>query len=138
MAHLEEERIAQYAAGFLAGEERRTAEAHLASCERCRSEASAYQHMVAALTEPPVSRQTVERIQEMLRQRARLRQFIQQLISYPAWREEVQRNPQMALERHRIRPTPQLVAALKELSSMEEKVDGSQLDARISKLLPPM
>ena len=138
MAHLEEELITQYAAGLLAIGARRTAEEHLASCETCREAAATYQHMVAALTELPVSRQAVERIQEMLRQRARLRQFIQQLISDPAWRSEVQRNPQIALERHRIRPTPQLIAALKELSSMEEKVDGSQLDARISKLLPPM
>ncbi|MGH8248612.1 MAG: hypothetical protein ACREUU_19560 [Gammaproteobacteria bacterium] len=138
MAHLEEELIAQYAAGFLASDARRTADIHLASCETCRSAAAAYQRMVAALTSPLVSRQAMERIQEMLRQRVRLKQFIQQLISDPTWRVEVQRDPQTALERHRIRPTPQLVAALKELSSIREEGGSSQLDERISKLLPPM
>lgn len=138
MTHLDEERIAQYAAGLLAGDSHRDAEAHLASCETCRSAAAAYQQMVAVLTSPPVSRQAVGRIQEMLRQRVRVKQFIQRLISDASWRGEVQRDPQIALERYRIRPTPQLVAALKELSSIQEEFDGSQLDERISKLLPPM
>lgn len=138
MAHLEEEVIAQYAAELLSSDARRTADAHLASCETCRSAAAAYRQMVAALTLPGASHQTVERIQDMIRQRVRLKQFIQRLISDPTWRAEVQQDPQIALERHRIRPTPQLVAALRELSSVEEKVDGSQLDERISKLLPPM
>lgn len=138
MAHLEEEVIVLYVAELLASSARRTADAHLVSCETCRSTAAAYRQIVTALTAPAASPQKVERVQETLRQRVRLRQFVQQLISDPAWRAEVQHDPQIALERHRIRPTAQLIAALKELSSIEEEVDGSQLDERISKLLPPM
>jgi len=138
MTHLDEEIIAQHAAGLLAGDARQMADDHLATCETCRDTFAAYQRMSAALSVPAAPRPTVERIKEMIRQRVRLRQFIHRLVSDPAWRAEVQRDPEVALERHRIRPTPQLVAALKELSPMQEQVDGSQLDERISKLLPPM
>ena len=138
MVHLEEETIAQHAAGLLAGEERRAAEAHLASCPVCRSTSDAYGSLVGSLNAPPVPAEVLARVQEQLRQRVRVRAFVQRLVEDPAWRVEVQRDPHAALERHRIRPTPQLVAALKQISSLQEGVDGSQLDERISKLLPPI
>lgn len=138
MTHLDEEIIAQHAAGLLAGDARQLAHDHLATCESCRDTFVAYQRISAALSLPGASRQTIERVKEMTRQRVRLTQFIHRLVSDPGWRAEVQRDPEVALERHRIRPTPQLVAALKELSPVQEQVDGSQLDERISKLLPPI
>lgn len=138
MAHLDEEIIAQHAAGLLAGDAQQLAHDHLATCELCRDTLVVYQGISAALSLPRASPQTIERIKGMMLQRARLRQFIDRFVSDPAWRAEVQRDPEVALERHRIRPTPQLVAALKELSPVQEQVDGSQLDERISKLLPPM
>lgn len=138
MTHLDEEIIAQHAAGLLAGDGRRLAHDHLAACETCRDTFFFYQRMSAALSLPGAPPQTVERIKEMMRQRVRLSQFIHRLVNDSAWRAEVQADPKVALERHRIRPTPQLVAALKELSPIYDEVDGSQLDERISKLLPPM
>lgn len=138
MLHLEDETIAQYVAGFLTGEDRRAAEAHLASCPVCRSTSDAYASLVASLSAPFVPAEVLARAQEQVRQRVRVKAFVQRLIEDPAWRVEVQRDPRTALERHRIRPTPQLVAALKQISSLQEGVDGSQLDERISKLLPPI
>ncbi len=138
MPHLEEETIAQHAAGLLAADARRAADEHVPSCPFCRSRLAAYEKMVAALTSPPVPAGLVARVQEQIHQRLRVKQFVQRLIEDPAWRVEVQRDPHLALERHRIHPTPQLVAALRQISSLQEEVDGSQLDERISKLLPPM
>ncbi len=138
MLHLEEEVTAQYVAGLLLGDARNAADAHLASCEVCRSRVAAYERIVAAVASPLVPQEAVARLQELIRQRVRLTQFVQRLVSDPAWRVEVQRDPHVALERHQIRPTPQLVAALKDLTSLDERADGSQLDARISKLLPPI
>lgn len=138
MLHLEEETIAQHAAGLLTGQNRDAAEAHLASCPVCRSASDAYASLVESLSAPPVPAEVLAHIQEQLRQRVRVKAFVQRLIEDPVWRIEVQRDPHTALERHRISPTPQLVAALKQISSLQEGVDGSQLDERISKLLPPI
>lgn len=138
MSHLEEETIAQHAAGLLPIEERSTAEAHLASCPVCRSTSETYRSLLASLGTASIPADVLARVEEQARQRVRVRAFIQRLIEDPASRVEVQRSPHAALERHRIRPTPQLLAALKEISSLQEGVDGSQLDERISKLLPPL
>lgn len=138
MAHLPEDLIAAHAAGLLLPDARTDAEAHLAACETCRSTLAAYQPMVAALASPRVRPEIVARLKEQVHQRMRLKRFIHRLVTDLPWRIEVQRDPRAALERHRIRPTPQLVAALREVSSLDEGVDGSQLDERISKLLPPM
>lgn len=138
MHHLDEETIAQHAAGLLTGQDHGAAEAHLASCPVCRATSDAYVSLVASLVAASVPSGVLERVQDQVRQRARVKTFIQRLIEDSAWRVEVQRDPRAALERHRIRPTPQLVAALKQISSLREDVDGRQLDERISKLLPPI
>ena len=137
MFHLDEHTMAEHAAGLLTGPDRDAAEAHLTSCPVCRSTADVYLSVVASLSALPVPAGVLARVQEQVRQRVRVKMFVQRLIEDPAWRAEVQRNPHSALERSRIRPTPQLLAALKEISTLQESVDGSQLDERISKLLPP-
>jgi hypothetical protein len=138
MVHLEDQTIAQHAAGLLTGGDLGAADAHLATCPVCRSTSERYRLLIASLSAPTVPADVLGRVQDQVRQRVRVKTFIQQLIEDPAWRVEVQRDPRAALERHRIRPTPQLLAALKEISTLQEGVDGSQLDERISKLLPPI
>jgi hypothetical protein len=138
MQHLDEETIAQHVAGLPAGSDEAAADAHLASCPVCRSTADGYRTLIASLSVFAVSSDVVVRVQEQIHQRLRIRTFLQHLIEDPGWREEVQRDPRAALERHHIQPTPQLLAALREVSSLQEGVDASQLDERISKLLPPI
>jgi hypothetical protein len=138
MLHLDEDTIAQHVAGLPVGYDQAAAEAHLGSCPVCRSTADGYRVLIGALSVLAVPSAVVVRTQEQIRQRLRIRTFLQRLIEDPAWRTEVQRDPRAALERHRIQPTPQLLAALKEVSSLQEGVDASQLDERISKLLPPI
>ncbi len=133
MNHLDETLIARYAAGLLEGEIRGDAETHLATCEHCRSILDGYAALVADLSVPPAPPAAVAKMADALRQRARLRQFVLRLAADPSWRAQVQQDPQAALARHRIHPTPQLVAALRELSPAEE-MGGDQLDERISKL----
>ncbi len=131
--HLDEELLAQYAAGLPAGDSYREADPHLAVCAICRSILDEYRHLAENLSGPTAPHSTAERIADALRQRIRLRQFVLRLAGDPRWRAEVRHDPQGALERHRIHPTPQLVAALRELSPVEE-MGGDQLDERISKL----
>ncbi len=137
MGHLDEETIAIYAAG-LSGEDDPAAVAHLGACAVCGAAADDYRTLAAALRALAVPTDVVGRLQEQIRQRLRIRTFLRRLIEDPSWRAEVGRDPRAALERHRIQPTPQLLAALREVSSLQESVDVSQLDERISKLLPPI
>jgi len=138
MFHLDEETIAQHAAGLPAGPDQDAAAVHLGTCPVCRATAQGYRSLITALSTFAVSSELVIRTQEQIRQRLRVRMFLQRLIEDPAWRTEVQRDPRAALEQHRIQPTPQLLAALHDVSSLQEGVDASQLDERISKLLPPI
>ncbi|MGH2349871.1 MAG: hypothetical protein ACRDFT_10470 [bacterium] len=132
-SHLDETLIARYAAGLLAGDAHRDAAAHLAACDACASVLDGYSRLVADLVTPRAPDTVARRITETLRQRIRLRQFVLRLAGDPAWRAQVRQDPQSALERHRIHPTPQLVAALRELAP-DEAMGGDQLDERISKL----
>jgi hypothetical protein len=138
MFHLDEETIAQHVAGLPAGTDQAAADAHLGSCPVCRSTADGFRTLIASLSELAAPTDLVVRVQEQIYQRLRIRTFLQRLIEDPGWRKEVQRDPRAALEHHRIQPTPQLLAALTEVSSLQEGVDASQLDERISKLLPPI
>jgi hypothetical protein len=138
LVHLDEETIAQHAAGLLTGRDLGAADAHLATCPVCRATSEDYRSLIGLLSAPSVPADVVGRVGDQVRQRVRIKTFIQQLVEDPSWRIEVGRDPRAALERHRIRPTPQLLAALKEISTLQEGVDGSQLDERISKLLPPI
>lgn len=138
MLHLDDETIAQHVAGLPAGHDQAAAGAHLDSCPVCRATADGYRTLIDSLSALAVPSDVVVRTQEQIRQRLRIRTFLQRLIEDPGWRTEVQRDPRAALERHRIQPTPQLLAALTEVSSLQEGVDASQLDERISKLLPPI
>jgi anti-sigma factor RsiW len=132
-SHLDETLLARYAVGLLAGDPSRDADAHLAACDTCRAILDGYTRLVADLSVPPAPPAAAERTADAVRQRVRLRQFVLQLAGDPGWRAQVRQDPQGALERHRIHPTPQLVAALLELSPADE-IAGDQLDERISKL----
>ncbi|HEV8339944.1 MAG TPA: hypothetical protein VGR25_09870 [bacterium] len=132
--HPLEEEIAAYAGGLSPRQESTAIEEHLRGCDLCRPIAAAYKGIVDALAESAAPATVLEVARDRLTQRVRLRQFVDRLISDPAWHGEVVRNPQAALERFRIPPTPELVAALKSLEGPIEAY-GKELDERISKLM---
>ncbi len=132
--HPLEEEIAAYAGGLAPRQESTAIEEHLRGCDHCRGIAAAYESIVDALAQPAAAAGIVEAARDRLAQRVRLRRFVDRLISDPAWHGEVVRDPQAALERFRIQPTPELVAALKNLEGPIEAY-GKELDERISKLV---
>lgn len=135
MSHPGEEKIAGYIAGVVSNEDSALIGTHLAACDQCRDLAAAYREIVTGLRQPRLSPAALEGAWETLSQRLRLRQFVDRLLADPAWQEEVQRDPRAALEHYQIRPTPQLVAALKELEDRPGEMYGKDLDERISKFI---
>ncbi len=132
--HPPEEEIAALAGGLLPRQDATAIEEHLRGCDRCREVAAAYQGIVAVFQEPPVPATLLEAARDRLAQRVRLRRFVDRFLSDPVWHGEVVRDPQAALERFRIQPTPELMAALRNLEGPTEAY-GKELDERISKLL---
>lgn len=132
--HPSEEQIAAYVSGTVSGDAAHTIEGHLAGCDPCQTVAGGYRQIVAGLQYLEVPAPVLEAARTALKQRLRLRRFVERLLSDAPWRAQVHRDPHGALEQYQIRPTPQLMAALKELES-DREVSGTQLDERVSKLL---
>ncbi len=133
--HVDEEMIGAYVVGGTSGDTATFITQHLTGCERCRRAADTYRLIVAGLRQQPAPARVLEAAHEILGQRLRVRRFVDRLLSDASWQTEVRRDPRSALEQYRIKPTPQLVAALKELDTASETAYGNQLDERISKLL---
>jgi anti-sigma factor RsiW len=132
--HVPEEEIALTLVGGMPPAEVSLIEAHLAACDRCAGVAASYRRILGALRVPQPSEETRRRVHERLRQRVRLRRFLDRLLTDPAWQVEVRRDPRSALERYQIEPTPQLVAALQEIGAAPGGDDGSHIDERVNKL----
>jgi anti-sigma factor RsiW len=132
--HPLEEEIAAYAGGLSLRQDSSAIEEHLRGCDHCRDIAAAYEGIVDTLAQPAAPATLLEAARDRLAQRVRLRRFVDRFLSDPTWHSEVVRDPQAALERFRIQPTPELVAALKTLEGPIE-VYGKELDERISKLV---
>ena len=128
--HPPEEAIAAHVAGLAAPPD---LGAHLEQCERCAALAQAYEGLVAGLRALAVPVGALEAARGRLTQVVRLRAFVDRLLTEPAWQAEVRQNPEAALRRHGIDPTPELVAALRDPDGLARQ--GPGLDERISKLL---
>lgn len=128
--HPPEEEIAAHVAGL---EGPPGPGSHLERCERCGALAQAYEGLVAALRAYTVPARTLEAARGRLTQAVRLRAFVDRLLTEPAWQAEVRQDPEAALRRHGIDPTPELVAALRDPDGLARQ--GPGLDERISKLL---
>ena len=132
--HVPEEDIALALVDGAPPAERDLIDAHLATCELCSGVAATYRKMLEALSLPRPSAEAMQRVRDRLRQRVRLRRFLDRLLTDAAWQAEVRRDLRGALERYQIHPTPQLMAALQEIGDLPGEHDGSQIDERISKL----
>jgi len=131
--HIPEEDIALTLIGGMPPAEARLTEAHLATCARCAAVATSYRSILGALGAPQLSEEARRRLHDRLRQRVRLRRFLDRLLTDPAWQVEVRRDTRGALEQYQIEPTPQLVAALQEISRVPAEGEG-QIDERVNKL----
>jgi len=132
--HVPEEDIALALLGGASPTETDHIDAHLATCEICAQVAATYRSMLEALRQPRPSAETLHSVRDRLRQRVRLRRFLDRLLTDPAWQAEVRRDPRSALERYQIQPTPQLVAALQEIGDLPDEQGRSRIDERVNKL----
>ncbi len=132
--HVPEEDIALALLGDTPPAETGRVKAHLATCEVCAKVAATYRSMLEALRQPRPSAETLHSVRDRLRQRVRLRRFLDRLLTDPAWQAEVRQDPRSALERYQIQPTPQLVAALQEIGDLPGDQAGSRIDERVNKL----
>jgi hypothetical protein len=94
-----------------------------------------YREMIAALrTWHEASPEAAAAVSEGILQRIRLRRLLDRLFADADLRRQAGQNPETILVAHGIAPTPQLLAAFKDLSlSSPERFPG-ELDERITKL----
>src|SRR3990172_9655622 len=74
-------------------------EGHLATCELCAGVAATHRKMLEALSLPRPSAEAMQRVRDRLRQRVRLRRFLDRLLTDPAWQAQGRRGPRGAPER---------------------------------------
>ncbi len=132
--HFPEEQLILALLGAVPDPEMTRIDAHLATCDVCAQVAASSRRILEALRVPQPPPAARQRVADRLRQRVRLRRFLDRLLTDPTWQAEVRRNPRSALEQYQIHPSPQLVAALQEMEDLPTEHDGSQIDERISKL----
>ncbi len=139
MSHIDEERLAAFAAGLLTEPERNEVASHLQTCAECRPLAEEYREMVGGIRMwAQVPAEVVDDGLRPLVQRARLHRLLGQLLADPSMRHQAAQNPERLLAAHGVTPTPQLLAAFKELDiSRLERFSGA-LDERITKLMNSM
>ena len=136
MSHVNEERLAAFAAGLLTEPERNEVASHLEACAECRPLAEEYREMVGGFRMwQQVSAEVVDAGLRPIVQRTRLHRLLGQLLADPSIRRQAAQNPGGLLAAHGLTPTPQLLAAFKELDvSRLERFSGA-LDERITKLM---
>ena len=130
-----EETLAEFVLGVLPRTQHEEVLTHLEASQVCAQVVAEYQEMVAALrTWHEASPQAAAAVSETILQRIRLRRLLDRLFADPGLRRQAGQNPEGMLAAHGIAPTPQLLAAFKDLGlSSPERFPG-ELDERITKL----
>ncbi len=134
--HIDHEALAAFSADLLAGPTREDVSTHITTCVECRGLVEEYREIVGTLR---VWRQAPADAAEAgtrpLVQRIRLQRLLGELVSDPSARHQAAQNPERLLTTHGITPTPQLLAAFRELDVSHLERFSGQLDERIAKLL---
>ncbi len=133
--HVDQEMLAAFAADLLSGPARDDARAHIAACEECRGLVEEYQAIAHGMRLWQVAPQdAVEAGTHALVQRIRLHRLLGEFVSNPSLRRQAAQNPETLLKAHGVAPTPQLLAAFKELDVTRLERAPGELDERITKL----
>jgi anti-sigma factor RsiW len=132
--HPSEERLAEFALGLLSPTEREMVSAHQEACQVCDRAVEEYREIAAALhawqEAPP---EAVAAGYEAIVQRARLHRLLDRLFANAELRRQAGQDPEGMLAAHGIAPTPQLLAAFKDLSLLSPEQFPGELDERITK-----
>ncbi len=135
MEHVDEETLVALSAGLLRTLEHDAAK-HMDVCSRCHNvveEHSKIAETLSAWREAPA--EASEAAIRALVQRIRLRRLLGQLFTDPSLRREAVQNPEELLAARGITPSPQLLAAFRELEALSRERFSGELDERVSKLL---
>ncbi len=133
--HVDQEMLAAFSADLLSGSARDDVHTHVAACEECRGLVEEYQAIVRGMRLWQVAPQdALEAGTHVLVQRIRLHRLLGELVSNPSVRRQAAQNPETLLRSHGVPPTPQLLAAFKELDVTRLERAPGELDERIAKL----
>jgi anti-sigma factor RsiW len=130
-----EETLVEFVLGVLSRTQQEEVLTHLEASHVCAEVVAEYREMVEALhTWHEASPEATAAVSEAILQRIRLRRLLDRLFADADLRRQAGQNPEAILAAHGIAPTPQLLAAFKDLSlSSPERFPG-ELDERITKL----
>ncbi len=135
MTHLEDEILVAVSLDLLSGSARDEATGHLQSCAQCSQEVEGYRAIAATLRVwHEVPRDAAEAATRALVQRARLYRLLGQMVTDPTLRKQARTDPGGLLTTHGVAPSPQLLAAFRELDIERLERFRGELDERISKL----
>lgn len=134
MEHPAEDTLAAFALGLLPRTQRDEVAAHLETCHECNRAVGDYRETAAALhTWREVPPEVAAAGYDAIVQRIRLHRLLDRLFADAAMRRQAGQDPAGILAAHGIAPTPELLAAFKDLGlSSPERFPG-ELDERITK-----
>lgn len=130
-----EETLVEFVLGVLPRTQQEEVLTHLEASGVDAQVVAEYREMVATLrTWHEASPEAAAAVSEGILQRIRLRRLLDRLFADPDLRRQAGQNPEAILAAHGVAPTPQLLAAFKDLGlSSPERFPG-ELDERITKL----
>ena len=135
MGHLSEDTVVAFGLGLLPQTQRAEASMHVEVCQVCGQAVGEYREIAAALhvwREAPAEAAAAG--YEAIRQRIRLRRLLDRVFADADLRRQAGQDPEAMLSAHGVTPTPELVAAFKELGLASPERFPGELDERITKL----
>jgi anti-sigma factor RsiW len=135
MGHPAEDTLSVFALGLLPRTQSEEITKHLETCEVCDRAVEDYREIAAALQTwreaPP---EVAAAGYEAIAQRVRVRRLLDHLFANNDLRRQAGEDPEGLLAAHGIAPTPQLLAAFKDLGISSQEPLPGELDERITKL----
>jgi hypothetical protein len=135
MGHPSEGTLVGFALEQLPQAQRDEVLTHLEACHVCEQAIGEYGEIAAALhvwREAPAEAAAAG--YKAIRQRIRLRRLLDRLFADADLRRQAGQDPEAMLSAHGVTPTPELVAAFKELGLASPERFPGELDERITKL----
>jgi len=135
MGHPNEDTLVAFALALLPQTQRDEVSTHLEACHVCEQAVGEYGEIAAALhvwhDAPPEAAAVGHKA---IVQRIRLHRLLNRLFADADLRRQAGQDPEAMLSAHGVTPTPELVAAFKELGLASPERFPGELDERITKL----
>jgi anti-sigma factor RsiW len=135
MGELSEDTLVEFVLGLLPRTQHDEVAKHVEASEVCQRVVEEYREMVAALNAwHEVPAEAAAAGSEAILQRIRLHRLLDRLFADADLRRQAGLDPEGTLTAHGIAPTPQLLAAFKDLGLSSPEQFRGELDERITKL----